>query len=97
MAPVFSITTRTMIKTLFDLGTVNQIGGDIQVGSTEIHWYIIRRLKSIYWDTDCFDVFIMEYEKLYDLIVGAALDESLSALEAKMDELADASKEEESP
>lgn len=80
-----SIAERRLMKMLFELGTVDQIGGAFKEGFTERRWDIIRRPKNRFRDAERFDVLLSGYYARS--IGGETLDEALKNLEDVITEL----------
>jgi hypothetical protein len=79
----FSITDRTLMKMLFERGTVSEVGGVSKVGRFERIWNV-RHLPKTNMHEDYFSGIICGvYDKM---AIADTLDECLSQLEAIIEE-----------
>lgn len=82
----FSIANRKLMKTIFGLGTVEDIGGTFEVGDKEMRWSVYYKKKTLYREKERYDAYITGIDCQMEL-EGDTLDEVLDALEDKMEVL----------
>lgn len=82
----FAITDRTLMKMLFERGTVSEISGVCKVGRYERRWEVIFRPVTIFRAEAYYEASV---SGIYDqTATGDTLDECLDKLEAIIEEAA---------
>lgn len=81
----FTLPERTMMRKLFQHGTISEMHGTYMDGIHERRWQIIFRPKNIFRDDEYFDVGL---SGTYEWVAANTLDEALNALETMMKEVA---------